>query len=441
VVIDDERGALGEDGAPAAAHVGDDEGTRLPLADPRAHGVGVDVLAPACRERVRRDAAPPQRAQHDERGGKPVHVVVRRHDDRRGAALEELPGRADDLDVCRPAGRHPTRPCKPSARSWLRVCLRRTHMLARLGFVASVLSEDISTSRTCRLKNATPARLRELIGENLEALGRVATFLERHRILLYRVSSNVVPFASHRVNELEWREEFRPQLTALGDRFREVDVRVSMHPGQFTVLNSPTAAIVKASIAELEYHARLLDALGTPPASKIVLHVGGLYGGTEHAALERFCAAAADLSDTVRRRLVIENDDRLFDAEEVLWAAERVGVPVVFDWLHHHANPCRTPLAEVLPAIFATWRRGDGRPKIHLSSQAADAPAGAHADGIDPADARACFDAMPRQPFDCMLEAKEKDRALLALRAALRRRGVAEADLQRAPAAGRAAPR
>ena len=302
-------------------------------------------------------------------------------------------------------------------------------MLARLGFVASVLSEDISTSRTCRLKNATRGRLRELIKENLYALGRVVDFLERHEILLYRITSNLIPFASHRVNPIKWWEEFAPELETLGRRFRSLGVRVSTHPGQFTVLNSPTPSIVKAAIAELVYHARLLDALGVDASAKIVVHIGGLYAASEQVAMERFCAVASELPDTVRRRLVVENDDRLFDAEEALSVAQRVGVPVVFDWLHHGANPCRAPLAEVLPAIFQTWKAADGRPKVHLSSQAADGPAGAHAALIDPADALAFFAAAPAQPFDCMLEAKEKDRALLKLRADLRRHRVIEADI------------
>lgn len=307
-------------------------------------------------------------------------------------------------------------------------------MLARLGFVASVLSSDISTSRTCRLKNATPGRLRELIRENLDALGRVIEFLDRRRILLYRITSNLIPFASHPINRLRWWDEFAEDLTALGRRLRALDIRVSTHPGQFTVLNSPSPAIVAAAIAELEYHACLLDAFGTGPSAKIVLHVGGLYAGTEAAAMDRFCEAASKLSDRVRRRLVVENDDRLFDADEVLLVARRVGVPVVFDWLHHQANPCRTPLAEVLPAIFDTWREADGTPKVHLSSQAPDAARGAHADFIDPADALAFFAALPPEPFDCMLEAKEKDRALLKLREDLRGHGVMERDIRARPA-------
>jgi UV DNA damage endonuclease len=306
-------------------------------------------------------------------------------------------------------------------------------MLTRLGFVASVLSEGISTSRTCRLKNATASRIGELLEENLAALERVVTFLDREDIHLYRLTSNLVPFASHAVNEVQWWDLYTRQFAALGPRLRAADVRVSAHPGQYTVLNSPNPATVRASIAELEYHARLLDLFGTDATSKIVLHIGGLYQGSEEAAMDRFVAVASTLSERVRRRLVIENDDRLFDAEEALAVSRRLEVPVVFDWLHHQANPCRMPLGEVLPAIFETWRPRDGRPKVHLSSQAAGGPPGAHAEFIDPADALAFFAALPDAPFDCMLEAKQKDLALLRLRRNLAARGVRERD-RRVPA-------
>lgn len=303
-------------------------------------------------------------------------------------------------------------------------------LLGRLGFVASVLSDGISASRTCRLRNASPAKLRELIGRNLEALEQIATFLAHHRILLYRISSNVIPFASHPINQIDWWSEFAPRLERLGSRFVELGVRLSTHPGQYTVLNSPKPEVARAAIAELEYHVRLLEALGTDDSAKIILHVGGLYGASERVALDRFAAAASQLPARVRRRLAVENDDRLFDAAEVLSLATRIGVPVVFDWLHHQANPCRAPLAEVLPAIFATWTRADGRPKVHLSSQAENRPRGAHAAFVNVSDALDLFDVLPPQPFDCMLEAKEKDRALLRLRGELAAAGIVEWDLQ-----------
>jgi UV DNA damage endonuclease len=236
-------------------------------------------------------------------------------------------------------------------------------MLARLGFVGSVLSEGLTTSRTCRLSNATPTRLRELTIENLAALDRVVTFLEREDIHLYRISSNVIPFASHRVNKTRWWTEFASDFRHLSRRLKKLGIRVSTHPGQYTVLNSPNPAIVAAATAELEYQARLLDALGTDSSSKIVVHVGGLYGGDEAAAVATFSERARALPEAVRRRLVIENDDRLFDAEEVLEVSRAVRIPVVFDWLHHLANPCRPPLAEVLPAVLDTWSARTDHPR------------------------------------------------------------------------------
>jgi UV DNA damage endonuclease len=302
-------------------------------------------------------------------------------------------------------------------------------MLARLGFVASVLSENLSTSRTCRLRNATVERIRELIVENLAALEQVTSFLETHRILLYRISSNLIPFASHLVNTVPWWDEYGETITRIGARFRRIGVRISTHPGQYTVLNSTQQSIVSAAISELVYHARLLDALGADTSCKIVVHVGGLYGGSERLAMDRFVATAKALPETIRRRLVVENDDRLFDAEEVLEVGQAAGIPVVFDWLHHQANSCARPIADVLREIFETWAAADGRPKIHLSSQASDAPAGAHAAFIDVRDAIAFLDVAPALPFDCMLEAKEKDRALLKLRDDLKVHGIVESDI------------
>jgi UV DNA damage endonuclease len=309
-------------------------------------------------------------------------------------------------------------------------------MLANLGFVGAVLSEDLTTSRTCRLRNASETRVRELIAENLTALECVVSFLERHRVHLYRISSNLIPFASHRVNTVPWWAEYAGRLKGIGARLRKVGIRVSTHPGQYTVLNSPHESIVAAARAELVYHARLLDLLGVGRECKIVVHVGGLYAASETEAMNRFIASARMLPATVRRRLVVENDDHLFDADEVLTVGRAAGLPVVFDWLHHRANPCRRRVSAVLEEIFATWARVDGVPKIHLSSQAAGAVPGAHANFVDPRDMMSFLKVAPALPFDCMIEAKQKDRALLKLRDELEAHGIVEAALvhSRAPA-------
>ena len=88
--------------------------------------------------------------------------------------------------------------------------------------------------------------------------------------------------------------DFEPHLAALGRKARRHGIRLSMHPGQYTVLNSPDADVVERAKLDLAYHAAFLDALGMDASGKIVLHVGGAYGDKPRA-LERFANAYATL--------------------------------------------------------------------------------------------------------------------------------------------------
>jgi UV DNA damage endonuclease len=311
-------------------------------------------------------------------------------------------------------------------------------MLRHLGYVVVSLSLGISTAATCRLANATPHRLRTLIAGNLDNLARVLAFNAEHDVRLYRISSDVVPFASHAANRLRWWRSFEPRLRALGALIRRHGMRVSMHPGQFTVLNSLNPAVVRASVLELAWHARFLDALGTDSAAKIVIHVGGMTDGPD-AAIGRFVRTANALGPAIRRRLIVENDERSFTAEHVLEVSRQTGLPVVFDWLHHRANPgsaaASGAVERLVARCFATWRAEDGIPKIHLSSQARGGRRGQHAGWVRVADMLDFLAIAPPRPFDCMIEAKHKDRALFRLRRDLARTGVVESGLVRRAAA------
>ncbi len=289
-------------------------------------------------------------------------------------------------------------------------------MLRHLGYVATNYTIDASTARTCRLANASPGRLRELIAANLADLERVFAFNIANDIRLYRMSSQVIPFASHPKNTLAWWDEFAEPLGRLKMLARAGQLRVSMHPGQYTVLNSPNPEVVAASIAELEAAARLIDAVQDEDTGKIVLHVGGAYDDRA-ASLRRFEGVAKRLPDAVRRRLVIENDDTIYSTGEVLALADATGFPVVFDWFHHTIRPSVDPdHMRLIARCFATWKGGDGVPKVHLSSQAAGGRVGHHAEYVEPGDLAAFLEHAPDVPFDLMLEAKKKDLALLRFR-------------------------
>jgi UV DNA damage endonuclease len=274
------------------------------------------------------------------------------------------------------------------------------------------------------LRRATPERLRALTAENLGRLRRVLEFNIQHGVRMFRLSSDVVPFGSHPVHSAAWREDFADELADIGGLIRQHDLRVSMHPGQYTVLASPDARTVDAARADLVFHARLLDALKVNSQHKIVVHVGGAYGD-KPAALARWVKVVRCLPEEIRQRLVLENDERLFGADDVLSASAATDVPVVLDVLHHRVfagDSADASLPDVLRRAARTWRPvRDGVPKIHYSTQAAGQRPGAHAEYVDAGEFATFLQhfAAPEVEFDCMLEAKAKDLALFRLRAAL----------------------
>ena len=295
--------------------------------------------------------------------------------------------------------------------------------LRHLGYACINRSLELTTGRTFRLASMEPEKIEEVTRANLDALGAMLRWNAERGIHFLRVASSVVPFASHADYPIDWQERFAPELAALRELVEATGHRVTMHPGQYTVLNSPDEEIAARAIAELDYSARFLEAVAPPPdnESSITLHVGGAYGDRP-AALARLARRVEGLKAHVRRRLTLENDDRVWALHEVLPACEALGLPLVFDVFHHRCLPgdrddWRDGLREELARVVATWA---GRvPKLHISSQQPGGRAGSHADRIDPTDLDELVALMEgvggEQPYDVMVEAKHKDEAVLAL--------------------------
>jgi UV DNA damage endonuclease len=182
-----------------------------------------------------------------------------------------------------------------------------------------------------------------------------------------------------------------------------------MHPGQYTVLNSPNEEVVQRAVDDLNYHARVLDSLSVGTKNKIVLHIGGVYG-EKSAATERFRMNYTKLPEQVKRRLVIENDDKCYSIDEVLLIGQELDIPVVFDNLHHAVNPGPGGSdCEWIAACRKTWREGDGIQKIHYSQQAAGKTRGSHAESIRLLSFLDFCKALPDDDLDIMLEVKDKN--------------------------------
>jgi UV DNA damage endonuclease len=273
----------------------------------------------------------------------------------------------------------------------------------RIGY-ACVHTGLPSASRTMRLANATPDRIREVTAINLDALERILRWNLDHGIEIFRVSSNTIPFGSHPANTVRWWEEFAAKLAELGQLMHGVSI--STHPGQYTVLGSQRAEVVDASIAELEYQARLLRAFGLDATHKMVIHLSG--------TPERFADSVERLSPGTRARLTLENDER-WSLADVLPLAHTLGLPVVFDVFHHTLNHslAELDLREATLLAGETWRSADGRQEVHFSTQEPGKRPGAHSLTLDAPAFTEFVEAVGDLPLDCVLEVKDKERSAL----------------------------
>lgn len=232
-----------------------------------------------------------------------------------------------------------------------------------LGYPCENLTLKASTNHTLRLASLGEEKIRARVAENLQDLTRILTWNHQEGFRLFRIGQHLIPFASHPHFPYHWERVHGEELTRLGNLAQALGQRLSMHPGQYVNPGSPNPQVVARSLAELRYSARLLDLLEAQDGV-LVVHLGGTYGDRE-ATLRRFVENLKGEGE-ILRFLALENDERLWTVEEVLRAAEALGVPVVVDTLHHALNPGRLSLEEALGLALATWRT---IPKVHLSSQ------------------------------------------------------------------------
>jgi UV DNA damage endonuclease len=184
-----------------------------------------------------------------------------------------------------------------------------------------------------------------------------------------------------------------------------------MHPDQFVLINSPNTDIVTRSVDELKYHADFLDALGIDYSAKIQIHVGGAYGDKK-TAISRFILNYNNLlPDNVKKRLVVENDDRLFSLKDCLYISSKVKVPILLDVFHHECLNNKEAVEESLFAASKTWLKKDGVLIVDYSSQEMGERKGKHAETLDSKDFKEFLSLVWKSKVECdvMLEIKDKE--------------------------------
>ncbi len=326
----------------------------------------------------------------------------------------------------------------------------------RLGFPVKVMTRpDLKSNDTRRWQQNPHLKV------SLEQIDAILDHLATKKIDMYRMSSDLAPYATHPdMPQFHGMvAESDAELRAIGDKAKTLGIRLSFHPSQYVVLNSPDPELVRKSAWDLLSQAEMLDRMGLGPEAVMVIHVGGTYGDRE-ASNARWVETWQTLPEPVRRRLVLEHDDIRFSASDTLWIHEHTGVRLIFDHQHFWClNPDNLDMMDTVRRILRTWPDGQ-RPKIHFSSprtelrevkrkvrEAKAAPAAnpakpkknaasaakpkrqpkfkvvqiapiwtGHADYVHPFEFMSFMRAAADLEFDVMLEAKVKDMALIRLR-------------------------
>ena len=279
----------------------------------------------------------------------------------------------------------------------------------RIGYPCINLTVGCSSGRTFRLKSYSDSRTKQTVKDNLICLQRILKFNVEHNLLFFRITSDIVPFASHPTNNFDWQEHFKEDFERIGEFIIRNRMRISMHPDQFTLINSIREEIFERSKRELKYHAEILDLMKLDASAKIQIHVGGVYDDKERS-LERFVKRFQELDSSTQKRLVIENDDKMYDLNDCLNISVQTHIPVLFDVFHHKLNNSMQSKEIDLELSEKTWKeKRDGIPLIDYSSQQPGGLPRQHAETIDEEDFRLFLKQTEPLDFDIMLEIKDKE--------------------------------
>lgn len=201
-----------------------------------------------------------------------------------------------------------------------------------------------TTTKTTALSAGGKAKVQDKALSNLDKLYKTITeyFANQPKNLRsFRISSTLLP--CYTVPETKtWYAEIEDKVklkfAKIGEAAKKHEVRLSTHPGQFTVLASNNAEVVKNSIEDIEYHALFGKYMNLNPQEFVVnIHLSGVYGGSREAGIQRFSTHFQYLSDYAQNCLAVENEDKpnSYDISHVLELTEKIPTRATFD-IHHY---------------------------------------------------------------------------------------------------------
>lgn len=281
-------------------------------------------------------------------------------------------------------------------------------------------NERVTTNRSMTKKTFLERGIdyaSELSLLNVRDLYRILKWNHENGISMYRMSSDMFPWCSeYEFTDLPDFDQIKSVLEQCGTFALETGQRITFHPSPYSVLASLREDVVSNAIKELRQHAEIMDLMGLPQTHyyPINIHVNTTQPTKEEAA-RRFCINFDLLPDNVKKRLVVEVDDKKsqytsVDLRDMVHS--KIGIPVTFDYLHNKCNPPRgLTEEESLKVCLGTWP-DEITPLTHFSEsrklyEDSTAKELAHSDWINEKIETYGLN------FDIELEVKMKEKALL----------------------------
>ena len=234
----------------------------------------------------------------------------------------------------------------------------------------------------------------------------------------YRISSCLLPLvtdATLRIfyDDLPDMRRIETALSEVGAAAKDYGVSISSHPDQFNVLTSYSQDVINRSIIELNHQAYVLDLMHLPQnySAPMCLHLNlspDFKRETLSDYIDRFAVSLASCSQSVRNRLVLENEDKGFWNCKNLYESFGKFIPLVFDNLHNDANQSPWTAQECFDKFHKTW--GSYTPVMHWSEGTLEKPR-SHAEFASH------VPEVVSMNKDCIweLELKGKDKAILQI--------------------------
>ena len=291
------------------------------------------------------------------------------------------------------------------------------YMKIRLGYVA--ISKCFESSfKTINYTNYLKyedrdKRLDEIIKYNLNHLLEILKYNKKNNIHFYRISSNIVPLASHKDVDFDYITPYKNYYKKIANFIKDNNLRVDMHPSEYVILNSTNKVVIENSIRELIYHFKFLGALEIED-KLLIVHTGSSTLGKKNS-ITRFINNFNKLPSYLKEIIAIENDDKVYNIEDVIYICKQIGTRMILDYHHYLCNK-QNYIKDLYKDIFNTFKHV---PKMHFSSPKSKIKKDmrAHHDYIDSDSFISCLESIKNLNYDIdiMLEAKMKDDALFRL--------------------------